>query len=225
MPHAIVIFGASGDLTSRKLIPAIYELFRKKRLPDDTRIIGFSRTPFEHDAWRAKLAESTAGFVGKAFDTERWNQFAANVFYHRGDIENPADFQSLRAFLEQLEGETAKTTRVFYLSTAPAFYEPAIERLGAAELADESRGPVRLVIEKPFGTDLATARALNEFVHRVFREEQVYRIDHYLGKETGANHRGGRGGRGAAGGVLRFGRHSPRHVPESPTPIDHLDRN
>lgn len=187
MPHAIVIFGASGDLTSRKLIPAIYELFRKKRLPDDTRIVGFSRTPFEHDAWRAKLAESTAGFVGKAFDTERWNQFAANVFYHRGDIENPADFQSLRAFLEQLEGETAKTTRVFYLSTAPAFYEPAIERLGAAELADESRGPVRLVIEKPFGTDLATARALNEFVHRVFREEQVYRIDHYLGKETVQN--------------------------------------
>ncbi len=187
MPHTVVIFGASGDLTSRKLIPALYELFRKKRLPDNTRIVGFSRTPFEHDAWRAKLAESTAGFVGKGFDAELWNQFAANVFYHRGDIENRADFEGLRAFLEQLEGETANTTRVFYLSTAPAFYESAIERLGAAGLAEESRGPVRLVIEKPFGTDLATAGALNEFVHRVFREEQVYRIDHYLGKETVQN--------------------------------------
>lgn len=188
MPHTVVIFGASGDLTSRKLIPALYELFRKKRLPDNTRVVGFSRTPFEHDAWRAKLAESTAGFVGKGFDTERWNQFAANVFYHRGDIENPADFESVRTFLDQLEGESAlPRTRVFYLSTAPAFYEPAIERLGAAGLSDESHGPVRLVIEKPFGTDLATARALNEFVHRVFREEQVYRIDHYLGKETVQN--------------------------------------
>lgn len=187
MPHAVVIFGASGDLTSRKLIPALYELFRKKRLPEGTRIVGFSRTPFEHDAWRAKLGESTAGFVGKAFDAERWNQFASNVFYHRGDIENPADFDSLRAFLDQLEGETATTTRVFYLSTAPSFYQSAIERLGAAGLAAESRGPVRLVIEKPFGTDLATARQLNEFVHRVFREEQVYRIDHYLGKETVQN--------------------------------------
>ena len=188
MPHTVVIFGASGDLTSRKLIPALYELFRKKRLPEGTRIVGFSRTPFEHDAWRAKLAESTAGFVGKAFDPERWSQFASCVFYHRGDIENPADFEGLRAFLDQLEVDAAApTTRVFYLSTAPSFYESAIERLGAAGLAEESRGPVRLVIEKPFGTDLSTARNLNEFVHRVFREEQVYRIDHYLGKETVQN--------------------------------------
>jgi glucose-6-phosphate 1-dehydrogenase len=186
MPSTFVIFGASGDLTSRKLVPALYKLFRKKRLGDDLRVVGFSRTPFTHEQWRTELAQTTAKYAGNQYDPAAWSEFASRVFYHSGDIENSADFQSLGTFLDELEsGGTA--TRVYYLSTAPQFYRPAVEKLGQAGLADESHGPRRVVIEKPFGTDLASAKELNRAVHAVFREHQVYRIDHYLGKETVQN--------------------------------------
>ncbi|TWT40793.1 glucose-6-phosphate dehydrogenase [Botrimarina hoheduenensis] len=186
MTHTFVIFGASGDLTSRKLIPALYNLHVKKRLPAGTRIVGFSRTEFSHEAWRESLAESTAAFVGKRFDAAVWADFASRIFYHAGDIGDAAAFTALAEFLNQLEGE-GRTSRVYYLSTAPRFYGPACEHLGTAGLAEESNGPRRVVIEKPFGTDLATARALNKTVHLSFAEHQVYRIDHYLGKETVQN--------------------------------------
>ncbi len=186
MAHTIAIFGASGDLTSRKLIPALYELCRKKRLPEGTRIVGFSRTKFSHDQWREKLAETTARFVGKNFDPVLWQQFAPSIYYHPGDIENPADFSSIGKFLDELEGD-GPHTRVYYLSIAPQLYAPTVARLGAAGLAKEDRGPRRIVIEKPFGTDLQTARELNNRVHDVFAEHQIFRIDHYLGKETVQN--------------------------------------
>jgi glucose-6-phosphate 1-dehydrogenase len=186
MAHTIVIFGASGDLTSRKLIPALYELYRKKRLPENTRIVGFSRTQFSHDAWRQKLGETTAQFVGKTFDAALWQEFAASIFYQPGDIGNAEDFPPLASFLASLDGDSG-ATRVYYLSIAPQLYAPVIAQLGAAGFAGEDRGPSRVVIEKPFGTDLATARELNEKVHKVFAEHQVYRIDHYLGKETVQN--------------------------------------
>jgi glucose-6-phosphate 1-dehydrogenase len=186
MAHTIVIFGASGDLTSRKLIPALYELHRKKRLPENTRIVGFSRTKFSHDDWRDKLAKSTAAFVGDRFDDAIWQEFVGTIHYHPGDIDNADDFVSLRALLASLEGD-APATRVYYLSTAPNHYAAAIAQLGAAGLANEERGPRRVVVEKPFGTDLATARTLNEQLHKVFSEDQVFRIDHYLGKETVQN--------------------------------------
>ena len=182
----IVIFGASGDLTSRKLIPALYQLFRKKRLPADTRIVGFSRTAFTDETFRAMLAEAAAKFTGKDFVAELWDKFAAGIFYHAGDIGNDDDFRALRATLDRIEG-SRPTTRVYYLATAPQFYLDAATRLGSSGLADESFGTRRIVIEKPFGTDLASAHALNEGLHRVFRERQVYRIDHYLGKETVQN--------------------------------------
>ncbi|WP_442485835.1 glucose-6-phosphate dehydrogenase [Aeoliella sp. SH292] len=186
MPHTIVIFGASGDLTQRKLIPALYQLHRKKRLPADTRVVGFSRTEFSHDEWRKSLEESTKKFAGKNFDAESWTTFAPKVFYHPGDIGNLEDFKTLGTFLTEIEGD-GKSSRVYYLSTAPRFYGPAAEMLGAAGLADESNGPRRVVIEKPFGTDGESARQLNDVVHTVFAERQVYRIDHYLGKETVQN--------------------------------------
>lgn len=186
MAHTIVIFGASGDLTSRKLIPALFELYRKKRLPQNTRIVGFSRTNFSHEAWRNKLAQTTAAFVGAKFDDALWREFAASIYYFVGDIEESDDFPPLREFLTSLEAEQG-ATRVYYLSTAPHLYAPVIARLGDAGLASEDRGPVRIVIEKPFGTDLATARELNENIHKVFDERQVFRIDHYLGKETVQN--------------------------------------
>jgi glucose-6-phosphate 1-dehydrogenase len=184
--QTFIIFGASGDLTSRKLIPALYELFRKKRLPADSIIVGVARTRFSDDEWRKSLAETTKEFVGKNFDTALWHAFAENVHYQPGDIGVAADFAALGKRLGELE-HGQKSTRVYYLATAPQFYAEAVAQLGAAGLADEAQGVRRVVIEKPFGTDLVTAQALNASVHKVFDERQVYRIDHYLGKETVQN--------------------------------------
>jgi glucose-6-phosphate 1-dehydrogenase len=186
MPHTFVIFGASGDLTSRKLIPALYQLARKKRLPKDTRIVGFSRTTFSHDAWRAELAKSTAEHIGKDFDPGVWDKFSQNVYYQAGDIENAEDFNKLAKLLKDIE-KSNESTRVYYAATAPRFYETVVKHLGCSGLADESGGPRRIIIEKPFGVDLKTCCELNTAVHAVFSERQVYRIDHYLGKETVQN--------------------------------------
>jgi glucose-6-phosphate 1-dehydrogenase len=186
MAHTIVIFGASGDLTSRKLIPALYELYRKRRLPAGTRIVGSSRSGFSHEAWRDRLAESTAGYLGDRFDRGVWNEFASSIYYHPGDVTQPDDVASLGQFLDGTE-QGSETVRLYYLATAPSFYEPAVLNLGQAGMTCEDCAQRRVVIEKPFGIDLASARHLNEIVHRVFAESQVYRIDHYLGKETVSN--------------------------------------
>ncbi|MDZ4780551.1 MAG: glucose-6-phosphate dehydrogenase [Planctomycetia bacterium] len=186
MAHTIVIFGASGDLTSRKLIPALYQLYRKGRLPADTRVVGFSRTEFTHEAWREQLTETTREFAGKDFDDAKWQEFSQSIFYQSGDIGRGEDFDALAKALNELEGGQS-TSRVYYLSTAPQFYAEATARLGAAGLAEESHGGRRIIIEKPFGTDLDSAQKLNAAVHQVFAERQVYRIDHYLGKETVQN--------------------------------------
>ncbi len=182
----IVIFGASGDLTSRKLIPALYLLHRKGRLPAEAKVVGMSRSPYEHAQWRADLEETTRKFLGQQFDASAWAEFAERVYYHAGDVNKAEDFQGLKAFLDELEPE-AGAARLYYLSMAPSLYEPTVAHLGAAGMAEESAGPRRIVIEKPFGVDLASAQALNAAVHRVFQERQVYRIDHYLGKETVQN--------------------------------------
>ena len=186
MPHTIVIFGASGDLTHRKLVPALYNLFRKGRLPKDTRIVGFARSVFTHEQWRTDLAKAVARFVGNEFDPKVWDKFSPNIYYHPGDIGHEEDFNQLATLLDELE-KSENSTRIYYLSTAPQFYGPAVEQLGRAGLADENGGKRRVIIEKPFGTDLASARQLNKIVHAVFSERQVYRIDHYLGKETVQN--------------------------------------
>ncbi len=186
MPHTFVIFGASGDLTHRKLVPALYHLFRKKRLPPDTRIVGFSRTEFTHEAWRKDLEKAVSKYVGNDFEADLWGHFSQNIFYQPGDIGRADDFMSLSRLLKEIENADS-STRVYYLATAPQFYEPAIAQLGQAGLADENGGQRRVIIEKPFGTDLASAKHLNAAVHAVFSERQVYRIDHYLGKETVQN--------------------------------------
>ena len=186
MSHSIVIFGASGDLTSRKLVPALYQLHCKDRLPKRTRIVGTARSDFALDNWRDRLRASTAEYSGADFDADSWNQFARSLFYHRGDVGQAADFTRLSESLDEIESGAA-TARVYYLSTAPQLYATAVEQLGAAGLTDEAAGERRIVVEKPFGTDLSSARALNETLHRVFDERQVFRIDHYLGKETVQN--------------------------------------
>ncbi|MBN1395515.1 MAG: glucose-6-phosphate dehydrogenase [Pirellulales bacterium] len=186
MSHTIVIFGASGDLTGRKLVPALYELFRKKRLPENTRVVGISRTKYSHDQWRDKLAESTARYVGEDFDADAWRQFAPAIFYQPGDADKAEYYAGLQTALAEIEGEQ-ETSRVYYLSVAPPLYETVINHIGAAGMADEDYGPRRIVIEKPFGSDLESAQALNRRLHQVFDEHQIYRIDHYLGKETVQN--------------------------------------
>jgi glucose-6-phosphate 1-dehydrogenase len=186
MSHTIVIFGASGDLTSRKLIPALFRLFQKKLLPAGTRIVGVSRSKFEHEQWRKQLTESTHKFTEQLFNEEDWQAFSQNIYYHAGDLESHGDLVSLGSFLKEIEGE-GKCKRLYYLSTAPQLYPIAIHGLGEAGLADESNGSRRIIIEKPFGVDLHTAKQLNKEVHRVFSERQIFRIDHYLGKETVQN--------------------------------------
>ncbi len=186
MPHTIVIFGASGDLTSRKLVPALASLHRAGALPPGTRVVGFSRTPMSDGAWREALAESTARHSGAAFDAAAWGTFAAGIHYQPGDIASPADMEALRDRLDALEGP-GPVTRVYYLATAPQFYEPVVAELGRLGMADEARGPRRIVVEKPFGTDLESARRLNLHLHGVFAEQQIFRIDHYLGKESVQN--------------------------------------
>lgn len=186
MAHSIVIFGASGDLTSRKLIPALYSLHRKRRLPPNCRVVGVSRTSLSSDAWREQLGTAAAQHLGKEFDAESWTRFAPCIEYLAGDIGVPEDFSRLGQTLNTLEqGESA--TRVYYLSTLPQLYPEAVARLGAAGLTAEDHGPRRIVVEKPFGTNLESARGLNRSLHEVFSERQIYRIDHYLGKETVQN--------------------------------------
>ena len=187
MPHTVVIFGASGDLTSRKLVPALYNLLRSGALPADTRIVGFSRTPLSDEAWRASLRETTATHCECGpLDDESWRRFAALLFYQPGDLGRQEDVAALAGRLDALEAADI-STRVYYLATAPQFYAPAVGMLGRLGMADEARGPRRIVVEKPFGTDLETARELNAHLHTVFRERQVFRIDHYLGKESVQN--------------------------------------
>ncbi len=186
MSHTMVIFGASGDLTSRKLIPALYRQFQRGRLPNPTRIVGVARSAFTTEQWRTQLTETTAKYAKGDFNADSWQAFSQNVFYQPGDIGNEEDFHKLGAFLNEVE-QNQTTDRVYYLSTMPQLYAAAISQLGKAGLNTEKNGHRRVVIEKPFGTDLATARLLNESIHQTFREDQIYRIDHYLGKETVQN--------------------------------------
>ena len=181
-----VIFGASGDLTRRKLIPALFRLHVKEKLDPAIQIVGASRSPLTDDQWRDRLRETTRRFAADVWDDDAWQQLAARIHYQPADVAHPDQIRRLTDRCRALEGERAGG-RVYYLATAPQLYLPAIELLGELNEADESHGARRIVVEKPFGTDLASARLLNEGLHRVFAEHQVYRIDHYLGKETVQN--------------------------------------
>jgi len=190
-PCAIVIFGASGDLANRKLIPALYDLSAHACLAPRFAIVGFARTRLSDDAFRSAAAEATrkASQVGSV-DEEKWREFAKSLAYVAGEYHHPEAFQRLAARLEALDRERGLGgNRLFYLATPPEIYPLVIEQLGRAGLAKHPQGKssVRIIIEKPFGRDLESAKRLNETVLRVFDESQVYRIDHYLGKEAVQN--------------------------------------
>jgi glucose-6-phosphate 1-dehydrogenase len=184
-PTTIVIFGASGDLTQRKLMPALFSLHSKGRLHERTRVVGFSRTQYSNESFRAHLEEGMARFAGTDYDREAWADLAGRIYYSLGDINKPESYRKLDQLLVQLEGGPAD--RLYYTATAPGFYTTVISTLGETGMVDQGDGWRRIVIEKPFGNDLASAQALNAKVHEVFDESQVYRIDHYLGKETAQN--------------------------------------
>jgi glucose-6-phosphate 1-dehydrogenase len=187
-PITLVIFGASGDLTARKLVPSLYNLDRKRRLPDDLRIVGVSRTPFTDEAFRDKLAPAAKEFVKGEWSAESWDRFAARIHYVAGDAASASGLDALKADLDKAEAGTPGR-RLFYLSVSPELYGPIATRLDEEGMAKPPSADAwrRLIIEKPFGRDRATAEALNKTLLQHFREDQVYRIDHYLGKETVQN--------------------------------------
>jgi glucose-6-phosphate 1-dehydrogenase len=188
-PCVMVIFGAGGDLTKRKLIPALYNLAKGKLLPQQFAIVGISREQVSTDDFRKAATEDIKQFSTSGFDATSWQWFAQRLYYHAGDFKDPELYVKLGALLTQVDKEQAtRGNRLFYLATSPNFFPIVVQRLGAAGLTNEADGQwKRVVIEKPFGQDLASAVSLNHEIGQVLRENQVYRIDHYLGKETVQN--------------------------------------
>jgi len=190
-PCTIVIFGASGDLTSRKLIPALYHLFKEKQLPDPFRIIGFARRDKTDDSWREELHDALERFSRtKPVDQEVWAEFASRVFYHRGDLGDNTSYESLKERVQEGGNEQLANNLLFYLAVSPSQFSEAVAQLSASGLlrkAEDGAHWQRVVVEKPFGHDGVSAQKLNDSLIQYAHERQIYRIDHYLGKETVQN--------------------------------------
>src|SRR5580700_8737977 len=190
-PCTVILFGASGDLAKRKVIPAMYDLAIHRALGARYAIVGFSRTAMTDDSFRATVGDAAKSIseVGP-IDPQQWSDFASNLFYSQGDYGKPESYAGLAKRLKEIsESKNLGGNRLFYLSTPPEVYEDIIEQIGKAGL-NKPASPdswVRIIIEKPFGRDLASAKELNQKVLGVFEEKQVYRIDHYLGKDTVQN--------------------------------------
>jgi len=190
-PCTIIIFGASGDLTRRKLIPALYNLAISRQLPERFSVIGFARSEMTHEEFRRKMREAVSEFSGTGLsDESAWDRFAQDLYFVPGDYGQPESYRRLKDFLSKTEHDGGSPHRIFYLATPPDLYSPVIEQISAIGLgrdAEQRGGWTRIIIEKPFGRDFESAQELNRQVHKVFDESQVYRIDHYLGKETVQN--------------------------------------
>ena len=185
-PTTLVIFGASGDLTRRKLLPAIYRLSRRGRLPAQFAVIGIARRQLGDEVFRTQFRDSVKEFAGVSTGNDDLAEsLASQMHYVAGETDDPGLYQRLQAKLTEINGAEGV---LFYLAIPPTVYSAVIEKLGASGLAiAPPRGWRRIIVEKPFGTDLDSARALNRVAHQHFDEDQVYRIDHYLGKETVQN--------------------------------------
>jgi glucose-6-phosphate 1-dehydrogenase len=187
-PAAVVIFGATGDLTRRKLMPALFRLAYERRLPAGFAVIGVSRTAMDDTAFRKRMRAAVEEFLEDSpFDAELWAGFAQGLFYVSGDLQDKNLYARLKQKLEDVDRERQTAgNALFYLSTQPSHYGPAALGLGSAGL-ERGAGWRRLIVEKPFGHDGASAAALNRELRQVFDEHEIYRIDHYLGKETVQN--------------------------------------
>jgi glucose-6-phosphate 1-dehydrogenase len=192
-PCTVVIFGASGDLTKRKLIPALYNLAKDGLLPEELAIVGFARRDIGNEAFRSKLREDAEKYCGGKMDPEVWRWLEQRLYYQRGDLGERAHFEDLKRTLTEVEGRHRTGGNVlFYLATAPDHFLTVVRNLEAVGLTlepsgDHARAWRRVIVEKPFGRDLASAGDLNRDLRRVLDERQIYRIDHYLGKETVQN--------------------------------------
>jgi glucose-6-phosphate 1-dehydrogenase len=189
-PCLLIVFGATGDLTSRKILPAIYNLRRAGLLPAETSILGFARRPLTDDAFRKMMRESVDLHSRVKVEDGLWDDFATGLFYQPGHFDDRAAFRDLAERVEQIDAARGtQGNRLIYLATPPSSYEDIVANLGHVGLHKEGdgRGWSRIVVEKPFGHDLQSAGELNDVLINVFDESQIYRIDHYLGKETVRN--------------------------------------
>lgn len=192
-PCILVIFGATGDLTSRKLLPAIYNLKREGQLPTHFACVGFARREKTHDQFREEMKEGISKFSRvKPIEESLWDTFKDKMFYHESSFDNKEGYQGLKKFLEELDAQCGtKGNRVFYLSTQPRYFPVIIEQLHQNELIynyEQTKDKwSKVIIEKPFGRDLNSAHALQDDLMKNIHENQLYRIDHYLGKETVQN--------------------------------------
>jgi glucose-6-phosphate 1-dehydrogenase len=189
-PSTVVIFGVTGDLTARKLVPSLYRLYAEGLVPAGFSIVGVGRRPWGDDEFRSSIRAALDEFLGEKVQEEVWRGFASGLRFSSGEFGDPETYSRLTETLRSLDADRVHTgNRLFYLAVPPSLYESVIEGLGPAGLAGEKDSPgwARIVVEKPFGRDLASARLLNGQLRRWFREDQIYRIDHYLGKETVQN--------------------------------------
>ncbi len=192
-PCIMVIFGATGDLTARKLLPALYNLAREGQLPPQFACVGFARRDKTHDQFRDEMRQAISSFSRvKPIDDALWNKFREHIFYHKSEFHETEGYARLQNFLQDLDARLGtKGNRVFYLSTQPSYFTTISEKLHESGLIYNSQQTTdkwsRMIIEKPFGHDLNSAQSLQKDLLRFFREDQIYRIDHYLGKETVQN--------------------------------------
>jgi glucose-6-phosphate 1-dehydrogenase len=186
-PAVVVIFGASGDLTKRKLLPALFHLEQSSLLPEQFSVVGVARRPLQ-DEFPKDMRDGILQFGGVKEGESKLDEFIAKVRYHAMNFDDPEGYGKLKALLEDIDQKQGtKGNRLFYLATAPEYFADIIEQLGKHGMAKPPQGTVHTIIEKPFGHDLDSARQLNDEVNRVFAEDQIFRIDHYLGKETVQN--------------------------------------
>lgn len=188
-PCSVVIFGATGDLTRRKLLPALYRLARQRLLPAEFAVLGTARQDMNDDDFRLKMREALIEFADEEIDAVAWDSFAAGLFYLPGEFDDQQTYAKLKAKLEEIDAARhTQENHVFYLATSPEFFGTVASQLGAAGMARPSdHSWTRIIVEKPFGHDLESAKALNAELAAVFNENQIFRIDHYLGKETVQN--------------------------------------
>jgi glucose-6-phosphate 1-dehydrogenase len=187
-PCIMVIFGASGDLTKRKLIPALYNLAKDNLLSKEFALVGFARNELTSEQFRDMIGKEIGEYATTKVDPDLWHWFARRIYYMAGDFDDPAAYDKLRDLLVQIDKEHGTRGNYFYyLATAPSFFSPIVKQLGAAGMVSEEKGWRRVIIEKPFGRSYDSAVALNKDIRQVLDEKQIYRIDHYLGKETVQN--------------------------------------
>src|SRR5258705_551168 len=188
-PCVMVIFGASGDLTKRKLIPALCNLAKGRLLSPQFAVIGFSYNSMTTEAFRAQLTKDIKEFAPEPIDSRLWDWFLERTYYVQGDFQDSAAYGKLQAQIAAAEKtHSTRGNRFFYLAVSPKFFAPVVKQLGQAGLTQEEDGKwARVIVEKPFGRDLASAKQLNRDLKQILDEQQIYRIDHYLGKETVQN--------------------------------------